>query len=183
MTNRKENSIDLFKLIFSICVVAIHIVPLANFQLPTVIRSIYETVLALAVPFFFLACGYLLGKKLRGQGRLEVKKQISSRINGLVRLYLIWSIIYLPITVIYWIQEDLSPIHVLISAVRGYLILGQQYNSWMLWYLLAAIYGLALLWVMYHFRFNAQWIGGGGFFCCSCWGHGSMIPACGEAPA
>ena len=40
------------------------------------------------------------------------------------------------------------------------MILGQQYNSWMLWYLLATVYGFALLWIMYHFLWKAQWISG-----------------------
>ena len=38
------------------------------------IRGMYETVLALAVPFFFLASGYLLGKKLWGAGSAGGKK-------------------------------------------------------------------------------------------------------------
>lgn len=96
-------------------------------------------------------------------------------------MYLIWSIIYLPITLIYWVKQGVSPIQVLISAVRGYLILGQQYNSWMLWYLLATVYGFALLWIMYHFLWKAQWISGTMLllFLLGAW---IDDLACGEAP-
>ena len=116
-----------------------------------------------------------------GRDLPEAKNQIARRLKGFVRLYLIWSIIYLPITLIYWVKQGVSPIQVLISAVRGYLILGQQYNSWMLWYLLATVYGFALLWIMYHFLWKAQWISGTMLllFLLGAW---IDDPACGEAP-
>ena len=56
---KKFNSIDLFKFIMSLCVVAIHINPLANCRNQTIL-ALYSTITKLAVPFFFLSSGFLM---------------------------------------------------------------------------------------------------------------------------
>ena len=61
------NSIDLFKLIMAICVVAIHTTPLYSCDNKTAV-SIYNTVVGVATPFFFLSSGFLIGKKYFGGG-------------------------------------------------------------------------------------------------------------------
>ncbi len=66
-SNEKYNAIDLFKLIMAVCVIAIHTNPLYECNSKAVI-SIYNTLVCVANPFFFLSSGYLIGKKYFGGG-------------------------------------------------------------------------------------------------------------------
>ena len=66
-SNEKYNAIDLFKLIMAVCVIAIHTNPLYECNSKAVI-SIYNTLVGVANPFFFLSSGYLIGKKYFGGG-------------------------------------------------------------------------------------------------------------------
>ena len=61
-SNKNYNSIDLFKLIMAVCVVAIHTNPLYKCD-NKIIVNIYNTVVGAANPFFFLSSGFLIGKK------------------------------------------------------------------------------------------------------------------------
>ena len=60
--SKKYNSIDLTKFIMSIFVVAIHIHPFENCD-NQIILSIYNSLVALAVPFFFISSGFLVAAK------------------------------------------------------------------------------------------------------------------------
>ncbi|ODM13342.1 hypothetical protein BEH84_01057 [Eisenbergiella tayi] len=53
MMSKNVNSIDICKFIMSICVVAIHIHPLANCN-NDLLLSVYNNIVSLAVPFFLL---------------------------------------------------------------------------------------------------------------------------------
>lgn len=69
-SNKNYNSIDLFKLIMAVCVVAIHTNPLYKCD-NKIIVNIYNTVVGAANPFFFLSSGFLIGKKyFRGGGKI-----------------------------------------------------------------------------------------------------------------
>ena len=59
----KENGIDLFKLLMSICVIAIHTHPLKNCT-NQIINLLFSKTVNLAVPFFFLASGFFLAFKM-----------------------------------------------------------------------------------------------------------------------
>lgn len=65
-----------------------------------------------------------------------------------IKLYLIWTIIYLPLAIHYYVFSS-DPSFTLYSAIKNYFIgfffTGEHYNSWMLWYLLSVIYTLLLL--------------------------------------
>lgn len=66
-SNKNYNSIDLFKLIMAVCVIAIHTNPLYKCD-NKIIVNIYNTVVGVANPFFFLSSGFLIGKKYFGGG-------------------------------------------------------------------------------------------------------------------
>ena len=55
---KQFNSIDLFKFIASIIVVGIHTITFQNCS-NSLVKTIWEAVSIMAVPFFFLATGYL----------------------------------------------------------------------------------------------------------------------------
>ena len=60
---KKYNSIDLCKIFMAVCVVAMHTKPLDGCS-NRIILSVYDSIVNCAVPFFFLASGYLLSVKL-----------------------------------------------------------------------------------------------------------------------
>ena len=74
MDNNKPNlfpGIDLFKLIGSIVVVAIHSHPFESHPLPVVVEPFYVLLCNTAVPFFFMATGFLLGYKVIDEQQLR----------------------------------------------------------------------------------------------------------------
>ena len=141
-----HNSIDLFKFLFSFVVVAIHTHPLPDQLYNTILGKIYDVVLQMAVPFFFIASGFFLGKKLTVQksavdvahDRLALKKNLSNTI----KLYLIWMAIYTPLAIIHYIEIDSSLLRSLFLYLRGVFLVGEQHNNWILWYLLSTIYAV-----------------------------------------
>lgn len=142
---RRYNSIDLFKLIMAICVVAIHTHPL-EYCNSSIILEIYESVVRLAVPFFFMASGFLMAGRFddnwESPNNIAV---VQSTLNRIVKMYVLWTIIYLPMGIYHYIDEGYSVAGTVLYYVRGFLFVGEQYNSWPLWYLLATIYALLLI--------------------------------------
>lgn len=148
------NSIDAFKFFLAICVVAIHIKPLYNLQNRTV-RSLYEAVVTIAVPFFFISSGFLLADKFieptYSDENIDITKRYLFRI---VKLYLIWTVIYLPITVYGYYLSGEGIAYNALRFIRGMFLLGDYYNSYMLWYLLSTIYALVLIMLLMHLQFS-----------------------------
>lgn len=138
----RYNSIDLGKFVMALCVVAMHTYPLADCSNSTVI-AIYDTFKEAAVPFFFLATGYLLAARLREPyGSQENIHIIRRYLIKIIKLYLIWSVIYFPLAVYEYVYYGKSVTSSVVKYVQGLVFTGEHYNSWMLWYLLSAIYAV-----------------------------------------
>lgn len=143
--DRQYNSIDLCKFIMAFAVVAIHTRPFVNAG-NSFFLTVYENFVALAVPFFFLASGYLLAVKMEdpcGSERdlLRVKKQLRST----VRLYLIWTLVYAPLELFYLVASKTPVVKAVLLYIRGVFLIGELFSSWQLWYLLSTIYALILI--------------------------------------
>ena len=142
---KKYNMIDVCKIIMALCVVAIHTSPLHNCT-NELANSIYDAFVNLAVPFFFLASGFLLSNKL--DYPFSDKKDIGyikQYLFRIIKLYLLWTLIYLPLAVYYFISEGMGLVKSILLYIRGEVFVGEQYNSFQLWYLLATIYALILV--------------------------------------
>ncbi len=100
-----------------------------------------------AVPYFFLASGFFLFRKL-GRSREEDLSIIKQWIGKVLKLYLIWTLVYLPFTVIGFLRDGLSLQTAFAIFVRNLILVGENYLSWPLWYLLAMIWGGILIYVM-----------------------------------
>lgn len=126
------NGIDLFKIIGSIAVIAIH----------TLNKNIF--ILKWAVPFFFLSTGFLLYRENENKEGEELRLRKS--IYHFIRLYLVWTLVYSPLAFYKYIFIDkLSIVRSIYCFFRDLIFMGEHYNSWMLWYLLAVIYGLCII--------------------------------------
>ena len=143
MSKKNYNSLDIAKLFMAVCVVAIHTNPL-YFCHNTVIVNLYNQIISWAVPFFFICSGFLIGKKVdfsSDNAYLPVKKSAVK----MLKLYVIWSIIYLPPAIAERLNAGKSLAYNLLHYAKGFIINGEHYNSWILWYLLSSFYALALV--------------------------------------
>ena len=115
----------------------------------------------LSVPFFFLCTGFLLGGRMGDpMGGPGDRQLVLRHTKKLALLYLLWSAVYLPPALAYYRSVEMSPLHAAADYLRGFLLVGEHYNSWMLWYLLASVYGLGLLFLLLRRPKSLRVIGG-----------------------
>ena len=149
-TGRQEYWLaDYTKLFLAFIVVAIHTGLVSSVQIASA-ASFIEYVESLAVPIFFAITGYLLEENLSRNAGKE-SEIIKTNIVKYVKLYLKLSAIYLPLTLYGVYQQLLDNVSVkkaVFRMIKNYILVGEQFYSWPLWYLLATIIGLAVLLVM-----------------------------------
>ena len=102
----------------------------------------------MAVPFFFMASGYLLASKMEGDYGAKDLYRIEHQLYKTVKMYLFWTLVYLPLAVYHFISTSTPLPKAILLYGRGLLLWGEQYNSWHLWYLLSTIYTLIILYVL-----------------------------------
>lgn len=127
------NSIDVMKFILAILVICIHTNPLQD-VMPLINYGICQFLARIAVPLFFMASGFFLFLKM-DFCKLDVLR-IKKYILHVFRLYIIWSIIYIPL-----IYEDVmlksSNINYNIASEINNIIMGGSYLH--LWFLKALV--------------------------------------------
>lgn len=134
--------IDIAKFIFSIFVVGIHTQPFE--QNTGVIKNVVDFLFSISVPFFFLSSSYFLFSKPINSP-LELHHNINKYALRLTKLYLMWTAIFLPVTLYDYWTNGKSALHNTFSFFRMLIMVGEHYFSWPLWYLLASIYGIIFL--------------------------------------
>lgn len=134
----KYETIDLIKYICSILVIVIHTSPGLPYSRPLNFALI-NIIGRVAVPFFFVANGYFMSKNLQKKGGAYFKEYIKS----LIKVYLLWSLVYLPFGVI-WIQENIEiPLYLYpIALCISLFYIGTYYH---LWYIPALIFALIVI--------------------------------------
>lgn len=148
---KNYNNINLFKYIFAVIVVAIHIHPF-NMITNEPIKNFIDYIGYLAVPFFMITTGFFLGKKKKENFDLEIKKLIKKTIT----LYLIFTIIYLPLTIYGFHIDGKTLIQSIFIFIRNLIFIGENYHSYILWYLLSVIYGLIIIYLFYKKGFDIK---------------------------
>lgn len=138
--NKRYNAIDLFKFIFSIAVVAIHTDPLLGFE-EHIIYKIYQSFIYLAVPFFFVSSGFLM-YQASGAGKDQC---LLGQIKKYINIYLIWSVIYLPLAIYHYIDTGMDFTSAVIDYFIGLCFIGEHFNSYILWYILSMIFALVFI--------------------------------------
>ena len=134
LTDRQtdRHALDIAKFIMAILVVAIHTGPFEYCKYP--IRRLFITITELAVPFFFVVSAFLLFKKA------DWKLRLVRYMKRMCRLYVVWNMVYLPISIFGFMYNGATIKTALLQFARGFFLIGQQYYSWHLWYVLALIY-------------------------------------------
>ena len=109
MASKNYNSIDLFKFVMAIFVIAIHTFDIKRVTDVVILQKIYSSIVACAVPFFFISLGFFIEQHMM-QSRSEAKdtKVIESNIARLSKMYIRLSILYLPLAIGYDIKRNVS---------------------------------------------------------------------------
>ena len=158
--------IDLTKFILAFFVVAIHTHPLENCKV-AIINNIYEFVVLCAVPIFFMSSGYLLMNKVSKSQTEQIngsmESVLSKSLKKMIRLYLIWTAAYLPITVYHYYSEGFTVTEAIVDFIKGFVFVGEHYNSWILWYILSSIYALIFILILNRFKLSIKAITAIGF--------------------
>lgn len=140
MKEKNFNSIDLFKFIMAVAVVAIHTNPIVHWTKPLAIR-IVVIVEEWAVPFFFTASGFFLFHAMEKPYKTQIKR-IDKYMIKIIKMYCAWTLISLPLTVYGYLISENGIISCILSYFKYFLFVGKLYNSYHLWYLLSLIYAL-----------------------------------------
>ena len=89
MDKKEYYGIDIVKFAMAIQVVAIHTLPLVNCNNETIL-NVYSEFRGLAVPFFFLSCGFLLSKRMSQQmDSPENVKLLRDQIRKYIYIYIL----------------------------------------------------------------------------------------------
>ncbi len=141
----RYNAIDLIKFFMALCVVAIHTQPLCTVSNPYILE-IESAIVRMAVPFFFTASGFLLAAKMKEPYDSDTTQTILKKyIFRILKLYLIWTLIYLPWTIYTYILYGTPLKEAILDFLRGFFLLGEHSITWMMWYLLSTIYAVILI--------------------------------------
>lgn len=140
--------LDVAKLLMACLVVEIHTRPLEAFAVP---EKIIEGIDVIAVPFFFIASAFLCFRGLDEGDFADASSRAAVRVRKtalkLLELYLIWTVLYLPITIFGDLLYGKDLMHGLFAFVHRTLLVGENFCSWPLWYLLAGAVAFALVYL------------------------------------
>ncbi len=157
LTDRQTdyNSIDLVKFICSILVVSIHIAPFGSSGEMGLIScmnyGVQNYLARIAVPFFFVSSGFFLYKKTSLKSfSFNPTKKYALR---LFKLYIIWTLIYFPLSFKEFFSDEKGVIHAILSYIRNCIFTGSYSH---LWYLNASIFAVLLISFLLYKRINPK---------------------------
>lgn len=136
--------LDIFKFVLAIVVVIIHC---GLQQVSTNVYNIFQ----MAVPYFFAMSGFLMYEKLQNLGEAYLNKYTIR----ILKLYCLWTLIYLPITIYTFISWEVSLAGGIYSFLKNFILVGENYMSWALWFLLALLVACLLL-KLFMFKLKAN---------------------------
>lgn len=147
MKQTTYGSLDIAKFISALLVIAIHCAPFIEVN-PSWNLFYVQVVARLAVPFFFTASGWLLFRRInpaaKGQDPTN-RKAFSHYMKRIAKLYLVWSLLYLPLLALSWIQGGFDT-NTLVRLLRDFLFNGTYYH---LWFFPALLIGVPMVYWMY----------------------------------
>lgn len=150
------NNIDCIKVCMAVLVVATHANLFSIIQTET-IRELFVQALAIKVPFFFTASGFLVWYKIHNACKEQKLIKLKKWISKTLRLYLVWSAIYLPYAIYGFYLDGLSIYKSAAVYLRNFLLVGQNFWSWPLWYLLGMLVAGIIIYQMVKYNLK-PWV-------------------------
>ena len=127
---KKTASFDIAKFICAFLVISIHTYPLMDIH-PTLNLILVSGIARIAVPLFFVISAYFFFQHQDENYVMKYLKKIG-------KLYLIWSLIYLPFYILQNYQSGL--VVMVVRYIRNFFFLGSHYHLWFLPALMFALY-------------------------------------------
>lgn len=141
------NNIDVIKVCMAVFVIATH-TSLFSFINDKEIENIITVALSVKVPFFFAASGFLVWNKIHNASKEDKLIRIKKWISKTFRLYWVWTLIYLPFTIYGFYLDGIGIVKSIIFFFRNFLLVGQNFWSWPLWYLLGMLVAGLILYII-----------------------------------
>lgn len=142
--------VDLFKLFCAILVTVSHTHAFKGFGAPIYYGSI--VISRVAVPYFFVASGFLLFRKISGSD--SGSDRIFSYLRKIGKFYIIWTLIYSPFMVRDAIRTSTSETQVVSALLKAVFLVGYHH----LWYLLSLIVAVFIIYLLRHLGLNNKLI-------------------------
>lgn len=133
------NLVDVLKLFFCICVIAIHTNALENVN-ENLWWYVLHCICRVAVPFFFVASGFFYGLKVV-KNRADIKNITKKYLIKLLIPFIFWIIINIPIVILDYRNQGLAMTDILVKLAKQL----PFYPIGALWYVLALIVAICLL--------------------------------------
>ena len=137
---------DIFKLVSALLVIAIHTDLKLIIQNPFLV-SILDFFESMAVPFFFCTTGFMLQREIDASHKIKAEV-INRYLCKYIRSYTVLSVMYLPLTLygeyLQYVKSG-NLLKIAVGVIKNYILVGQQFYSWQLWYLLSVIFALVVL--------------------------------------
>lgn len=141
----------------ALIVVAIHTNPQSCIQIDN-LRNLLVSFYSFAVPFFFITSGFLLWNKVADGCLNDKLSRIRVWMKKTLRLYIVWTIIYLPFTIYGFCLDGTGILKSSVIFLRNTLLIGQNYWSWPLWYLLGMIVAGCMVWLMVKLGWKSKYM-------------------------
>lgn len=145
----RNNSIDIFRFISSLLVVAIHTNPMTeiNSYLGYFCSQILPRV---AVPFFFCVSGYFYIRKLeKATDKKEIITVFYTTFLSYLKIYFFWSVLYLICDYKQYFYEGVSVKGIIAGIILSFFVYGSYYH---LWYFIGIFFSLIIVTLCYLFR-------------------------------
>lgn len=146
MERKNYYALDIAKFISAFLVICIHCGPLLDVS-ETGNFVLVQIIARLAVPFFFVTSGFLFFRKIdlkREWNDYENKTKLKHYVVRLCKIYLIWTILYLPFNYLLVADNGISTMEIL-RYLRDFFFTGSYYHLWFLPALILAVYIVYLL--------------------------------------
>ena len=145
MEKKNYGVLDLCKFFMMIVVIGIHTGLMYGLKHPAAIET-FRILSEMAVPVFFVISGFLLGTKLQEPfSHPENQRRMLRYMKKILKMYLVWMLIYTPIAVGNFLKHGTILRIAVWLYLRGMFFLGEQFNSFQLWYLLSTVYAMGLI--------------------------------------
>lgn len=97
--------------------------------------------ISLAVPFFFIVSGFFTARRIASfEAPNDGKKYLSIHAKKSLRLYATWLIIYLPISVLYYIAKGEPLTICVLKYAYSIVLLGESPYAWTLWFIYSTFF-------------------------------------------
>ena len=127
---RQYASIDIARYVSALLVVCIHTFPFLEIS-ETFNTYWIHTVCRLAVPFFFTTSGFFFFRNYDAKNEQANSNRLKKALFRLLRIYLIWTVIYLPYTIFDYTHNGFYVTY-LFTYIRDFLLNGSYYHLWFL---------------------------------------------------